>query len=62
MTGNQYREPPSVAIRFPIAADLVNFTMGSREISEVNVPPSLVQEMMAEMDENGEFAADHHDK
>lgn len=55
VTGNQYREPPSAALRFPIAADLVNFTKGNREFSEVNVPPSLVQERMAEMDENGEF-------
>ena len=62
VTGNQYREPPSAAIKFPIADDLVNFTKGSREVSEVNVPPSLVQERMAEMDENGEFAAGQHDK
>lgn len=56
VTGNQYREPPSSAIRFPIAADLVNFTKGSRDISEVTVPPSLIQERMTEMNDNGEFA------
>ena len=61
MTGNQYREPPSAAIKFPVASDLVNFTKGSREVSEVNVLPSLVQERMAERDDNGECAAGHCD-
>ena len=55
VTGNQYSEPPSSAIKFPIAADLVNYTKNIKEVSEINIPPSLVQERMEEMDDNGEL-------
>ena len=55
VTGNQYSEPPSSAIKFPIAADLVNYTKNIKEVSEINIPTSLVQERMEEMDDNGEL-------
>ena len=53
MTGNQYREPPASAVRFPIAPDLVNYTKGSMDSTQISLPPSLIQERMAEMDNNG---------
>lgn len=55
VTGNQYRDPPpSTMLRFPIGADLVNYTKRNRDFSEINIPPSLIQERMDEMDDNGE--------
>ena len=54
MTGNRYREPPVSAVRFPIPDDLVNYTKGSMDSAQINLPPSLIQERMTEMDDNGE--------
>ena len=55
MTGNQYREPPVSAVRFPIPDDLVNYTKGSMDSAQINLPPSLIQERMTEMEDNGEY-------
>ena len=54
VTGNRYAEPPPTDIKFPMAADLVNYTVRSKDFSKIAIPPSLVQERMGEMNENGE--------
>ena len=54
VTGNRYREPPVSAVRFPIPDDLVNYTKDSMDSAQINLPPSLIQERMTEMDDNGE--------
>ena len=52
VTGNQYREAPTSSVSFPTAADLVNYTKGSMDrTTQINVPPSLIQERMTEMDD-----------
>ena len=55
VNGNQYSEPPSSAIKFPIAADLVNYTKNIKHVSEITIPPSLVQERMEEKENNGKL-------
>ena len=57
VSGNQYSEPPSSAIEFPIAADLVNYTKNIKDVSEITIPPSLVQERMEKMDNNGKITS-----
>ena len=57
VTGKQYSEPPSSAIKFPIAADLVNYTKNIKDVSEITIPPSLVQERTEKMDNNGKITS-----
>ena len=40
-------------MRFPTAADLVNYTKSSMDNAQINIPPSLIQERMTEMDDSG---------
>ena len=53
VTGNRYGEIPPTDIKFPMPADLVNYTVGSKDFSKIAIPPSLVQERMDQMRDNG---------
>ena len=52
VTGNQYREAPTSSVSFPTAADLVNYTKGSMDSTQINIPPSLIQDRMTEIDDS----------
>ena len=54
----QYQEPPLFDLRFPDKLDLINYTMNG-EISEITIPPSLVQERLGEMTSNGTLLIDN---
>ena len=43
----QYEDPPLLDLRFPDELDLINYTMRG-DISEISIPPSLVQERLGE--------------
>ena len=53
VTGNRYGETPPTDIKFPMPADLVNYTVRSKDFSKIAIPPSLVQERMDQMRDNG---------
>ena len=52
VVGEQYKESPITNLRFPLPADLVNYTR-SEDISTITVPQSLIQERLEEVGENG---------
>ena len=52
VTGNQYRDAPTSSVSFPTAADLVNYTKGSMDSTQINIPLSLIQERMTEIDDS----------
>ena len=52
MSTEQYDDPPLFDLRFPNELDLINYTMRG-DISEITIPPSLVQERLRERITNG---------
>ena len=48
----QYEDPPLFDLRFPDELDLINYTMRG-DISDITIPPSLVQERLGERTTNG---------
>jgi C4-type Zn-finger protein len=49
--GEQYREPPSIDLQFPLPDDLVNYT-SSQNSTTITIPSSLIEERLREA-ENG---------
>ena len=53
VVGEQYGEPPSIDLQFPLPDDLVNYT-SSENTSTITIPSSLIEERLRET-ENGEY-------
>ena len=47
VSAEQYAEPPSADLRFPIKDDLINYTKG-KDMSEIIIPSTLVREKLEE--------------
>ena len=54
VVGEQYNEPPSNDLHFPIPADLVNYTNNTNTLT-ITIPSSLVEERLWEMGDNGKL-------
>lgn len=52
VVGEQYKEPPTTDLHFPLPTDLVNYTT-SEDILTITIPPSLVQERLEAVGDNG---------
>ena len=52
VVGEQYHEPPTVDLQFPLSADLINFT-SSKNISTITIPPSLIVARLKELGDGG---------
>ena len=54
VVGEQYQEPPTIDIQFPLESDLVNYTRkGNLNFQSITIPSSLVQERLKEAGNDG---------
>ena len=55
VAGEQYREPPTIDLQFPLPDDLVNYT-SSKNTSSITVPSSLVEQRLREAENGGNLS------
>ena len=54
IVGEQYETPPSADLQFPLIDDLINYTH-SDNISTIKIPPSVIQERLNMVENNGKL-------